>query len=176
MDLGGGIEGVGQTKRLIAGVSSSGARPNPIPRKAVGLAVLALAIAAGCGGTDEGGDAGAMAEKATTPACSPSGTTLRVLTTAKRTHTFTTPQLAPERVTCLAAPADTPFKIEYRNDDTSSHGLHNIEILDGDESLFKGIQIYHTTHTYDVPALPAGIYKFLCSQHLELMDGAFVVE
>jgi plastocyanin len=143
----------------------------------VGLAVLALAIAAGCGGTDEGGDAGAVAEKATTPACSPSGTTLRVLTTAKRTHTFTTPQLAPERVTCLAAPADTPFKIEYSNDDTSWHGTHNIAIRDGNEDLFKGeiISVAASPITYNVPALPAGIYKFLCTFH-GAMAGDFVVE
>lgn len=71
---------------------------------------------------------------------------------------------------------NTRFTIKYTNWDDSSHGQHNIEIKDGGESLFKGDAIggKGRTVTYQVPALPAGVYKFLCTRHT-FMDGDFVV-
>jgi cytochrome c oxidase subunit 2 len=67
--------------------------------------------------------------------------------------------------TALQAPADTPFQIEFANNDPNIP--HNVEIRDaGGASLFQG-EIFNgvETRTYDVPALPAGDYTFLCTVH-----------
>jgi mono/diheme cytochrome c family protein/plastocyanin len=65
----------------------------------------------------------------------------------------------------LTAPADTAFKIEFANNDAGTQ--HNVEIRDSNgQSLFKG-DIFPgvETRTYDVPALPAGTYTFICTVH-----------
>jgi hypothetical protein len=97
--------------------------------------------------------------------CKPSGTVLRIAT--EESHTFSTE--------CLAAPADRPFTIVYRNGDNSPHGNHNIHIQDGG-TLFKGDVARHgTSITYNVPSLPAGDYRFRCDEHT-FMSGDFNVE
>ena len=64
----------------------------------------------------------------------------------------------------VSAPADAPFQIEFANNDAAIP--HNVEILDGGASVFKG-EIFNgvETRTYDVPALAAGSYTFLCTVH-----------
>ena len=70
---------------------------------------------------------------------------------------FTTPS--------FTAPADTPFTIAFSNQDSGVP--HNVEIKDpsggvafmGD--VFSGV----ATQVYDVPALTAGDYTFLCTVH-----------
>jgi cytochrome c oxidase subunit II len=65
----------------------------------------------------------------------------------------------------LQAPADAPFRIEFANNDPNIP--HNVEIKDaGGTSVFLG-EIFNgvETRTYDVPALPAGDYTFLCTVH-----------
>ncbi len=69
--------------------------------------------------------------------------------------------------TDLAAPAGTPFQIVFTNNDAGIP--HNVSIhagsADGAE-VFKGDIFSGTaTRTYDVPALPAGTYAFVCSVH-----------
>lgn len=65
----------------------------------------------------------------------------------------------------LTAPADTPFQIQFNNKDAGIP--HNIEIMDPSGAVaFKGeIVTGPTTVTYDVPALKAGSYTFVCSVH-----------
>jgi cytochrome c oxidase subunit 2 len=67
----------------------------------------------------------------------------------------------------LAAPANTPFQIDFTNDDAGIP--HNVSIHAGSATgteVFKG-EIFTGTgaRTYDVPALPAGTYTFVCSVH-----------
>jgi plastocyanin len=69
--------------------------------------------------------------------------------------------------TDLAAPANTPFQIAFTNNDAGIP--HNVSIHVGSPTgteVFKG-EIFSGTgsRTYDVPALPAGTYSFVCSVH-----------
>jgi plastocyanin len=66
--------------------------------------------------------------------------------------------------TTLSAPAGAPFQIKFANNDTVPH---NVEIKDASgASVFKG-EIFSGigTRTYDVPALTAGTYQFVCDVH-----------
>ena len=65
----------------------------------------------------------------------------------------------------FTAPADTPFTIALVNQDQGTP--HNVELRDaGGASVFMG-EIFNgvATVVYDVPALPAGSYTFLCTVH-----------
>jgi plastocyanin len=67
----------------------------------------------------------------------------------------------------LTAPADTPFQIVFHNNDASIQ--HNVAIHEGTPTgpeVFKG-EIFAgvETRTYDVPALAAGTYGFVCTVH-----------
>lgn len=65
----------------------------------------------------------------------------------------------------LAAPADAPFQIEFDNQDAGVP--HNIAIKDASGAeVFKG-EIFNgaAVKTYDVPALKAGDYTFVCTVH-----------
>jgi plastocyanin len=76
--------------------------------------------------------------------------------------------------TSFQAPADVPFKLEFVNDDASIP--HNVELLDaGGSSVFKG-EIFNgvDTKVYDVPALAAGEYKYICSVHPNMTGSATV--
>ena len=69
--------------------------------------------------------------------------------------------------TALQAPADTPFKIDFDNQDPSIP--HNVAIHEGSPTgpeVFKG-EIFPgpAKKTYDVPPLPAGAYAFICTVH-----------
>jgi cytochrome c oxidase subunit 2 len=67
----------------------------------------------------------------------------------------------------LEVPANTPFKIEFANNDAGIP--HNVAIHEGSPTgpavwtgeIFNGVE----TRTYDVPALPAGTYGFICTVH-----------
>ena len=67
----------------------------------------------------------------------------------------------------LEVPANTPFKIEFANNDAGIP--HNVAIHEGSPTgpavwtgeIFNGVE----TRTYDVPALPAGTYGFVCTVH-----------
>jgi plastocyanin len=67
----------------------------------------------------------------------------------------------------VTVPAGEPFQIEFTNNDAGTP--HNIAIHRGDasgEEVFKG-EIFNgvETKTYDVPALDAGAYAFVCTVH-----------
>ena len=79
-------------------------------------------------------------------------------------------------VNALQAPANTPFQIAFDNKDNAVP--HNVAIHQGSPTgpeVFKG-EIFPgpATKTYDVPALPAGTYAFVCSVHAN-MTGTLTV-
>lgn len=69
--------------------------------------------------------------------------------------------------TTVTAPADTPFQIQFENKDPGTP--HNLAIHLGDANgaeLFKGVVFSGVaTQVYDVPALDAGSYAFVCTVH-----------
>ncbi len=71
-------------------------------------------------------------------------------------------------VTALEAPAGKPFTIAFDNKDAGQP--HNIAIHDASgTALFTGkIVTGPTVVVYDVPALPAGTYPFVCSVHANM--------
>jgi plastocyanin len=100
------------------------------------------------------------------PTCKPHGTELEIAVLASASHLFTKD--------CLAAPAGEPFTIYFNNQDTSSHGNHNIHIVLPDEDFVGYVALHGTDATYEVGPIPTGTYEFHCDQHLE-MKGTFVV-
>jgi plastocyanin len=78
--------------------------------------------------------------------------------------------------TTFTAPAGKPFTIAFDNEDAGTP--HNIEIQDASgATVFKG-DIFPgvATKIYDVPALPAGSYKFLCIVHPTIMTGTATIQ
>jgi plastocyanin len=65
----------------------------------------------------------------------------------------------------VSAPAGTPFTIHFNNKDASVP--HDIAIKDASGAqVFKGDVVTGPAETdYDVPALPAGTYQFVCTIH-----------
>jgi hypothetical protein len=67
--------------------------------------------------------------------------------------------------TTWTGPANTPFKLAFMNSDAGVP--HNIALSDASGAevwkgeIFNGVE----TRVYDVPALPAGQYTFICSVH-----------
>ena len=76
----------------------------------------------------------------------------------------------------LEVPAGKPFVIEFENKDAGIQ--HNVAIYDNSgKELFKGeIVSGPTTVRYNVPALSAGDYKFLCDVHPTVMFGTVVAK
>jgi plastocyanin len=77
----------------------------------------------------------------------------------------------------LTAPADQPFQIHFINNDPSIQ--HNVAIHEGSPTgpeVFKG-EIFPgvAERTYDVPALAAGSYGFVCTVHPN-MTGSLTVQ
>jgi plastocyanin len=75
----------------------------------------------------------------------------------------------------LSAPADKPFQVAFDNKDAGVS--HDFDILDASgKKVFDGKDFPGPAQkTYDVPALPAGTYKFECSIHPALMVGELTV-
>jgi plastocyanin len=67
--------------------------------------------------------------------------------------------------TSFTAPADTPFTLAFVNEDPGTP--HNVELKDASgASAFQG-EIFNgvETRVYEVPALPAGSYPYICTVH-----------
>ena len=114
----------------------------------------------------EGKIAEANASPPPPPSGQPAGPTLQI---AAQNVAFDT--------AALTAPADTPFKIDFDNRDPSIP--HNVAIHEGSPAgpeVFKG-EVFPgpAKKTYDVPALQAGTYGFICSVH-PTMTGTLTVE
>jgi cytochrome c oxidase subunit 2 len=79
--------------------------------------------------------------------------------------------------TAVTAPADKPFRIDFENKDPGTP--HNVAIHEGSPTgaeVFKG-EVFNgvATKTYDVPALKAGTYGFVCTVH-PTMTGTMTVQ
>jgi plastocyanin len=73
----------------------------------------------------------------------------------------------------LTVPADTPFAIDFENREAAPHNVN----IRGDAPLFVG-EIFsgpNERRLYQVPALPAGEYEFLCDVHPD-MRGTVISE
>jgi plastocyanin len=143
--------------------------------------VLALALtAAACGGGGDGDDGGGGGPEPTAPAETGSddggdgGTVL----------TITAPVGAGNdgfAETQLSAPADTPFTIEFDNQDTGIP--HNVQIFEGTDTTGTPVWAPEGNElitgpakaTYEIPALPAGTYTFNCFSHPATMVGTLTV-
>ena len=114
------------------------------------VVAAALLVLGACGG----GSGASRAE----PACVPSGNRLVI----------SADNLEFDR-SCLAAPPDQPFSIDFTNDESLPH---NVEIRrEGQSSgrVFLG-EIFSgkKTVTYEVPPVPPGTYDFLCTVHPQM--------
>ncbi|MGH2445341.1 MAG: cytochrome c oxidase subunit II [Candidatus Limnocylindria bacterium] len=66
-------------------------------------------------------------------------------------------------------PAETAFCIAFENEEAIPH---NVSIVDGGEHLFEGEFVNEPgSIVYNVPALPAGDYQFICDAHPTAMVG-----
>jgi plastocyanin len=75
--------------------------------------------------------------------------------------------------TALTAEADTPFTIDFDNQESAPH---NIAIKDAAGAVpFKGEIVSTAKITYNVPALAAGSYTFWCEVHPN-MTGTLTVQ
>jgi plastocyanin len=73
----------------------------------------------------------------------------------------------------VSAPADTPFEIVLDNQESAPH---NIKISDSTGAeVFKGEIVTNQKVTYQVPALAAGAYPFICEVHPD-MKGTITAE
>ncbi|MGQ0743318.1 MAG: cupredoxin domain-containing protein [Acidimicrobiales bacterium] len=77
---------------------------------------------------------------------------------------------------CLAVAADTAFTITLDNRQDLGHNV-SITTEGSGELKFRGDLIPGVgTETYEIPALPAGRYNFICDPHPATMRGVLVVE
>jgi plastocyanin len=121
----------------------------------LGPIVLAAVLAA-CSGTSS------AADKTPVPAGSPSGDAVTVVAKDLK---FATPT--------IAAKAGSPFTIAFDNQDGAPH---NIAISDtSGAKVFKGDIVAAKQIDYQVPALAAGTYSFVCEVHPD-MKGTLTVE
>jgi plastocyanin len=79
--------------------------------------------------------------------------------------------------TALSAPANTKFQIDFDNEDAGI--AHNVSIHEGSATgaeVFKGeIFAGPAKKLYDVPALAAGTYAYVCTVHPS-MTGTLTVQ
>jgi plastocyanin len=75
--------------------------------------------------------------------------------------------------TAVTVAAGKPLTIVFENQDGAPH---NVDIKDASGAeVFKGDVVSSTTVTYQVPALAAGTYSFLCDVHPD-MTGTITVQ
>ncbi len=113
-----------------------------------GLLALAAVLAA-CSG------ASAQADQPSSPGDGPSGATVAV---QAKDLKFVTP--------AVAVKAGTAFAIDFDNQDGAPH---NIAISDASGAkVFKGDIVSSSKVSYQVPALAAGKYTFICEVHPDM--------
>jgi plastocyanin len=113
-----------------------------------------------------GGGGSFAAVQPPTASCAPDGTALAITASDNRYDK-----------TCLAAPANQAFTIDFDNEDSGIP--HNVSIYDkdhGNKALFTGDIVDGPKKIrYSVSAIPAGTYEFRCDPHPEFMFGTFNV-
>jgi plastocyanin len=147
------------------------------------LAVIAGLVLSACSGGDSPADETSSAATSTSSSAAPTETETE--TTAPSTELTLTAPVGSSNTgfaeTELSAPADTPFTIVFKNDDTGIP--HNVQIFEGtdttvtpvwapaDNALINGV----AEETYEIPALPAGTYTYNCFAHPATMVGTLTV-
>jgi plastocyanin len=95
--------------------------------------------------------------------CAPAGTTLNVVA---KNLSF--------GVKCLAAPAGQAFTIDFDNQDGAPHNVALYTDSSRSKPLFVGDRVDGPKKViYQVPAITAGTYYFVCDFHL-FMNGTFI--
>ena len=113
---------------------------------ALGMVALALVLAA-CGGTS-----------AAAPTTAPSGATAGDATIVAKDLKFQQPD--------VSVKAGAPLAVVFVNQEGAPH---NIKISDAaGKEVFKGDIVSNATVTYQVPALAAGTYTFMCEVHPDM--------
>jgi plastocyanin len=113
---------------------------------ALGMVALAAVLAA-CGGTS-----------AAEPTTAPSGASTGDATIVAKDIKF--------QQTDVTVKAGAPLAVVFVNQDGAPH---NIEISDAaGKEVFKGDIVSNATVTYQVPALAAGLYTFICEVHPDM--------
>jgi plastocyanin len=75
--------------------------------------------------------------------------------------------------TTLAAPAGQVWHVQIDNQDGPPEH-HNFVVASGKtfpERIYQSTNFNKGTFTFDVPALPAGNYFFICTVHADVMTG-----
>jgi plastocyanin len=143
--------------------------------RVLAVAVMATLALVGCGKSSDSSDNPVAGGPGTTTAahdhdtggsCSPSGTTLSI--SAKDVKFDKS---------CLAAPADQAFTINFDNKDSVPHSVAILVSHTAPDALFTGdVVTGPKTTAYKVNALKAGTYHFHCMVHPDLMNGDFIVK
>jgi plastocyanin len=145
----------------------------PIPSvEASGSAAPSGGSAAPSGSAAASASASAPAASASAPASQPAGSA----STGGTVLEIEAENIA-YKESALTAPAGQPFKIDFKNNDSGVP--HNVAIHEGSPTgaeKFKG-EVFPGPgeRTYDVPALPAGAYAFVCTVHPN-MTGTLTVQ
>ena len=128
-----------------------------------GLAALALLVAA-CAGSAPGWTYAPAPPATPVPSVEPSDGASAEPSGSTADVSISAVNIAFDQ-TEVSAPADREFTIEFANNDAGVP--HNVEIKDdAGTSLYKG-EIFNgvATQVYEVPALAAGAYPFICTVH-----------
>lgn len=150
------------------------------------VAVVAGLLLAACSGGDDPSDESTTTSAATSTATETTAPTeTETETTAPSTELTLTAPVGSSNTgfaeTELSAPADTPFTIVFKNEDTGIP--HNVQIFEGTDTtvapawapegnaLINGV----AEETYEIPALAAGTYTFNCFAHPATMVGTLTV-
>ena len=137
----------------------------------IGTALLSLALlAAACGGggnkTPSGsGNKTSSGSGGGGASCSPNGTTIAL--SVKNIH---------YSASCIAAPGNTAFTIDFNNQDSLPHNVEIFSDAAMTQSVFKGDIVNGPKQaTYNVSALAPGTYHFHCDIHPTQMQGTLIV-
>jgi len=139
-------------------------------------AMLSVILLAACTSADAGWTYAPAPSKAPVPSSSGSASAAPGGSAAANVVIISASGIKFEQ-TEVTAPANTPFQIQFENKDAGTP--HNVAIHLGGSTgaeLFKGTVFNGIeTRTYDVPALDAGTYAFVCSVH-PTMIGTLTVQ
>jgi plastocyanin len=78
----------------------------------------------------------------------------------------------------LTAPAGKVWHVKIDNRDGAPEH-HNFAVASGrtfEERIFQSPNFFTGTFTFDIPALPAGSYLFICTVHPGVMTGTLTIK